>query len=94
MEDYLLYVAMCIMLIILPGPDTAITTKNTLTLGKSGGNKTVFGICCALGIHTLAVIIGLSALIVKSAFLFSIIKYVGAAYLVYIGIKALWFVKS
>jgi len=94
MENYFLFIIMCICLIILPGPDTAMATKNTLVAGKIGGVKTVFGTCVALLIHTLAAVIGLSALIVKSALLFSIFKYVGAVYLVYIGIKALLAVKS
>ncbi|PGO22578.1 lysine transporter LysE [Bacillus cereus] len=94
MENYFLFIIMCICLIILPGPDTAMATKNTLVAGKIGGVKTIFGTCVALLIHTLAAVIGLSALIVKSALLFSIFKYVGAVYLVYIGIKALLAVKS
>lgn len=85
---------MCILLILLPGPDTAIATKNTLSAGKSGGFKTMFGTCCALMIHTLAAVIGLSALIVKSALLFSILKYIGAVYLVYLGFKTLWALKN
>ncbi|GLV65647.1 lysine transporter LysE [Bacillus mycoides] len=93
-ENYLLFIIMSICLIILPGPDTAIATKNTLVAGKIGGVKTVFGTCVALLIHTLAAVIGLSALIVKSALLFSIFKYVGAVYLVYIGIKALLAVRN
>ncbi|PGB04143.1 LysE family translocator [Bacillus toyonensis] len=93
-ENYLLFIVMSICLIILPGPDTAMATKNTLVAGKMGGVKTVFGTCVALLIHTLAAVIGLSALIVKSALLFSIFKYVGALYLIYIGIKALLAVKN
>lgn len=93
MENFYLFVIMCILLIILPGPDTAIATKNTITLGKSGGFRTVFGTCCALLIHTLAAVVGLSAIIVKSAFLFSVFKYFGAAYLVFLGIKTLWALK-
>lgn len=54
----------------------------------------MFGTCVALLIHTLAAVIGLSALIVKSALLFSIFKYVGALYLIYIGIKALLAVRN
>ena len=92
-ENYFLFIIMSICLIILPGPDTAMATKNTLVAGKVGGVKTVFGTCIALLIHTLAVI-GLSALIVKSALLFSIFKYVGALYLIYIGIKALLAVRN
>lgn len=89
MEDFYLFVVMCILLIILPGPDFAIVTKNTLTLGKSGGFKTAVGTCCALLIHTTFAVLGLSAIIVKSALLFSIFKYIGAIYLIYIGIKTL-----
>jgi RhtB (resistance to homoserine/threonine) family protein len=85
---------MCIFLIILPGPDTAIATKNTLTVGKIGGLKTALGTCCALLIHTSAAVLGLSAIIVKSAFLFSVFKYVGAVYLIYLGIKSLWSLKK
>lgn len=65
-ENYFLFIIMSICLIILPGPDTAMATKNTLVAGKVGGVKTVFGTCIALLIHTLAAVIGLSALIVKS----------------------------
>jgi RhtB (resistance to homoserine/threonine) family protein len=90
MENYYLFVLMSIFFIILPGPDIAIATKNTVTVGKSGGLKTVLGTCCALFIHTSAAILGLSAIIVKSALLFSVFKYVGAAYLIYVGIKTLW----
>ncbi|PEX82374.1 LysE family translocator [Bacillus cereus] len=93
-ENYLLFIIMSICLIILPGPDTAMATKNTLVAGKVGGVKTVFGTCVALLIHTLAAVIGLSALIVQSALLFSIFKYVGALYLIYIGIKALLAVRN
>ena len=85
---------MCILLIILPGPDTAMTTKNTLSVGRSGGMKTLFGTCCALLIHTFAAVVGLSAIIVKSALLFSIFKYAGAIYLTYIGFKTLWSLRS
>lgn len=90
MENFLLFVFMSILLIILPGPDTAIATKNTLSAGKVGGFKTVLGTFCAILIHTIAAVVGLSAIIVKSAFLFSVFKYVGAVYLVYLGVKTIW----
>ncbi len=90
MENFYLYVVMCILLIILPGPDTAIATKNTLAVGKTGGLKTASGTCCALLIHTSAAVLGISALIVKSAVFFNVFKYVGAVYLIYLGIKTVW----
>lgn len=94
MEDFYLFILMCIFLIILPGPDTAIVTKNTLSVGKSGGLKTALGICCALLIHTSAAVLGLSAIIVKSAVLFSVFKYVGAVYLIYLGVKTVWSLRK
>ncbi|WP_141430381.1 LysE family translocator [Bacillus sp. 03113] len=94
MEHFTLFIFMSILLIILPGPDTAIATKNTLSFGKAGGIKTILGTCCALFIHTFAAVVGLSAIIVKSALLFSIFKYVGAIYLIYLGIKALLSIKK
>lgn len=90
MENYYLFVLMSILLIILPGPDTGLTTKNTITFGKKGGYKTVWGITSGLILHTLAAVFGLSAIIVKSALFFSIFKYVGAIYLIYLGITSLW----
>ncbi|MGE7118707.1 LysE family translocator [Peribacillus sp. NPDC046944] len=94
MENYYLFIMMCILLILLPGPDTAIATKNTFSIGKTGGLQTMLGTCCALLIHTSAAVLGLSAIIVKSALLFSIFKYVGAVYLIYLGIKTLWGLRN
>jgi RhtB (resistance to homoserine/threonine) family protein len=94
LEHLSLFIIMSILLILLPGPDTAIATKNTITGGRAGGMKTVFGTLTALLIHTFAAVLGLSALIVKSAFLFSILKYAGACYLIYLGLKSLWTLKK
>jgi RhtB (resistance to homoserine/threonine) family protein len=94
LENFYLFVITCILLIILPGPDTAIATKNTLTVGRTGGFKTMFGNCCALLIHTFAAVLGLSAIIMKSALLFSVFKYIGAVYLVFLGIKTLWALRN
>ena len=87
MENYLVYIVLCILLIILPGPDTAIVTKNTLVVSRRAGFETMFGTLTALMIHTTFAIVGLSAIIVQSAKLFTIIKFVGAIYLIYLGVK-------
>ncbi|MFD0770580.1 LysE family translocator [Bacillus sp. CGMCC 1.60114] len=92
--QYYLFVAMSIFLIILPGPDTGLVTQNTILQGKQGGMKTVFGILCGLSIHTLAAVLGISAILVKSAFLFSIFKYIGAIYLIYLGCVSLWSIRK
>ncbi len=92
MENYFLFIFMAFMLIILPGPDTAIITKNTISKRKAAGLQTTAGTLIALLIHTMAAVFGLSALIVKSAFLFSILKYAGAVYLIYLGCKSILFI--
>jgi RhtB (resistance to homoserine/threonine) family protein len=94
MENFYLYVIMSILLIILPGPDTGLATQNTIAYGKKGGFQTVLGISTGLIIHTLAAIFGLSAIIVKSALFFSVFKYVGAIYLIYLGVTSLWSLKK
>ncbi|MDQ1143886.1 RhtB (resistance to homoserine/threonine) family protein [Bacillus sp. SORGH_AS 510] len=94
MINFYAFVMLCVFLIILPGPDTAIVTSNTISDGKIGGFKTALGTCCALCIHTTAAVLGLSAVIMKSALVFSIFKYIGAVYLLYLGVKALWSLKK
>lgn len=94
MDQYYFFILMSILLVILPGPDTGLATNNTIIYGKIGGIRTVFGITTGLVIHTSAAVLGLSAIIVKSAFLFSVFKYAGALYLIYLGIMALWTIKN
>jgi len=88
LENYLLFIITALLIIIVPGPDFALVTKNTITYGKEGGFKTVAGIVTALFIHTLLATCGLSALIMKSAVLFSILKLIGAIYLIYLAIHS------
>ncbi|MCZ8517225.1 LysE family translocator [Paenibacillus filicis] len=94
MGNFYLFVIMSILLIILPGPDTGLATQNTITHGKKGGIDTVLGISTGLIFHTLAAVFGLSAIIVKSALLFSIFKYVGAIYLIYLGVTSIRSLKK
>ncbi|GED29658.1 LysE family translocator [Brevibacillus centrosporus] len=94
MGNFWLFVVMSILLIILPGPDTGLATQNTIAHGKKGGFQTVFGITTGLVFHTLAAVFGLSAILVKSAVLFSVFKYVGAVYLIYLGLTSIWALKK
>ncbi len=94
MGNFYLFLLMSIVLIILPGPDTGLVTQNTIAQGRRGGVQTALGSISGVIIHTLAAVVGLSAIIVKSAFLFSIFKYVGAFYLIYLGIMSLWAIKK
>ncbi|MDQ0270874.1 LysE family translocator [Cytobacillus purgationiresistens] len=94
LTNILLFSITSFLLIIVPGPDTAVITRNTIVHKKSGGFKTLMGTLLAISVHTIAAIVGLSAIIMQSAIVFTIFKYVGAAYLIYLGIKALLSIRQ
>lgn len=88
------FITLAFLLVLLPGPDYVLITKNTLKDGTKAGMSTLFGTCVALCVHTTFAVIGLSAIIVKSAFLFSTFKFIGASYLFYLGVKALLSIRK
>lgn len=88
MDNILLFCVMAMAFIAMPGADFALITKVTLANGKKIGQITACGIAGGLLVHTMAAVFGLSAIIVQSAFLFDCVKYIGAAYLFYLGITA------
>ena len=89
MTLFLAYVGVALVVIMTPGPDTAITIRNTLFGGRAGGIFTALGIACGLTIWAIATSAGIVALLVASEPLFLAVKYAGAAYLVFLGIHAL-----
>jgi RhtB (resistance to homoserine/threonine) family protein len=89
MEGYTVFVLMSLALIITPGADVALVTKNTLSHGKKGGMAAVFGITAGVLVHMLAAALGISAIIAQSALLFEIVRYIGACYLVFLGVQSL-----
>jgi threonine/homoserine/homoserine lactone efflux protein len=77
------------VVIVTPGQDTALTIRNTLRGGRRGGLRTALGVAtgqCAWAIATSA---GLAALLVASEPVFRALRWVGAAYLVYLGVQSL-----
>ena len=93
MDSLLTYISIAAMMVIIPGADTMLLMKNTLSYGPKAGRYTVLGMATGLSFWTLIAILGLSVVIAKSVILFSTIKYLGAAYLIYLGIKS-FFAKS
>lgn len=83
------YTAVVLGFVFIPGPATLLTVARATSSGTKAGIATGVGIAAGDLIHTLMAIVGISAIIAASAMLFSIIKYIGAAYLVYLGIRAL-----
>lgn len=93
MEGLLTYISIATMMVVIPGADTMLLVKNTLSYGPKAGRYTVLGMATGLSFWTVIAILGLSVVIAKSVILFSTIKYLGAAYLIYLGIKSI-FAKS
>lgn len=87
MDNLLAYIFMAIIMSVLPGADTVLITKNTLSYGKRGGRATIAGMATGLTFWTIIAVLGLSVVIAQSFILFNVIKYLGAAYLVYLGVK-------
>lgn len=75
------------LLVLLPGPDTALAISRALVRGRGAGLEAVAGSMTALAVHVTAAGLGLSALLASSATAFTIVKLVGAAYLVILGLR-------
>ena len=84
----LAYLAAATLLVLIPGPGTAWIVAQTLAGGTRRGLHAGLGLETATLVHALAAGLGLSALLAASAFAFELLKYAGAAYLVWLGIKA------
>lgn len=87
-EHYGLFLLSGILLNITPGSDTLYIFGRSLSQGKAAGMMSVFGIISGAMLHTLFAALGLSVILMHSALAFSVIKWAGAAYLVYMGIKS------
>lgn len=88
-ELLLSFLGASILLTIMPGPDNIFVLTESLTKGRRNGIAISLGLSTGILIHTFAAATGLSILIQKSAIAFSIIKYIGAAYLFYLALMAM-----
>ena len=80
------FTGVAIGFVLLPGPAMLLTITRATSSGTRVGIATGAGIAAGDMIHTLMAVVGISAIIAASAMLFSIINYIGAAYLVYLGV--------
>ena len=83
------YLVLSILLIIAPGPDTAMVTKNALLGGRRGGIFCAVGVSVGLVIWTVAAALGLAALLHASSVGFFVLKLAGALYLIWVGVQML-----
>jgi RhtB (resistance to homoserine/threonine) family protein len=77
------------MLTLTPGVDTMLVIRNSGRGGWWDGATTSLGICCGLFVHATLSALGISIILLKTAWAFNILKYIGAAYLIYLGLSSL-----
>ena len=88
--ELLAFVSLAVVVIVTPGPDTALTIRNTMAGGRAAGLGTAVGVCSGQAIWTLAAAAGVAALLVASEPAFLALKYAGAAYLLFLGVQTLF----
>lgn len=88
-ENYLGFILAAILLNLTPGTDSMYIITRSVSQGRQAGFYSVLGITSGILVHTLFAALGLSLLLTQSPIAFTIVKYVGAIYLCYLGFKML-----
>lgn len=88
MNDLLTFLLLSSFVVMSPGVDTALITKRTISEGQASGYRMALGITTGSLVHTFAAAFGLSAILMQSALAFEIVKYVGAIYLIHLGVSS------
>ena len=89
-SELLRFLAVSVVVIVTPGPDTALTIRSTLAGGRRAGIAIAWGVATGQAFWTLAASAGITALLSASAPAFSALRMVGALYLMWLGSRALW----
>jgi RhtB (resistance to homoserine/threonine) family protein len=85
----LVFIGVAAIVIVIPGPDTAVVTKNVLIHGRRAGLGTSLGVGAGLSMWTIAAAVGVASLVRAWEAAFTVLKLLGALYLVWLGIQAL-----
>ena len=86
-NNFWLFASATLLLNLTPGNDFIYVASRSLNGGTRAGIISALGITCGLAVHVTASVLGLSILLAKSALAFNLIRYIGAAYLLYLGVK-------
>jgi RhtB (resistance to homoserine/threonine) family protein len=90
----LVFIGVAAIVIVIPGPDTAVVTKNVLIHGRRAGFGTSLGVGAGISVWTIAAAVGVASLVRASEVAFTVLKLVGAVYLIWLGIQALRAARS
>ncbi len=82
------YLGAAVLLTLMPGPDNLFVLAQSIVSGARAGISTSLGLCTGLLVHIAAATLGISAVIYQSALAFALVKYAGAAYLLYLAYRS------
>ncbi len=88
-SNLMLFASMIVVLALTPGPDVIYITTRGMAQGRRAALLSTVGICIGYLVYTMLAALGLSAVLQSSAIAFDVVRYAGAIYLVYLGIRAL-----
>jgi len=88
-NEFLIFAFALLLALLSPGPDFAMILKQSITYGKRSSVIASLGVGLGISVHIVYTLLGIGFIISQSIVLFSIIKYLGAAYLIYIGFQSL-----
>jgi threonine/homoserine/homoserine lactone efflux protein len=89
-SQLILFIGAALALLLVPGPAVLYIVTRSVNQGRPAGLASVLGIEAASLVHVAAASLGLSAILVSSALAFNVVKYLGAAYLIYLGMRKLF----
>ncbi|MDN3353087.1 LysE family translocator [Actinomadura sp. DC4] len=89
MASYGSFLVFAVILVIMPGPDFAVVTKNTLAAGRRRGAWSAVGVATSNAVQGVAAATGLGAVIVRAQPVFEAVKWAGVAYLAFLGVQAI-----
>ena len=87
--NYEMYITSCMILALIPGSDTMFILGQSIINSRKSGVYSALGICSGILVHTFLAAFGLSLILRNSITAFNIVKFLGAMYLVYMGIKSI-----
>lgn len=93
-QNFYLFLSVSILINLAPGPDMIYTAARTISQGTKAGLFSALGVSVGCLFHITAAVFGLSVIIEHSVLLFSVIKYAGAGYLIYLGLRSLFRKKT
>ena len=86
---FVAWIAVAVVLIVTPGPDTALIIRNALRGGARSASLSAIGVGAGSSIWAAASVLGVAVLLESSDLAFTVLKYAGAAYLIYLGLRSL-----